>query len=100
MASPLLSCGWPPMHARDIPLVEAILVVEQPRQRLGHWTKVLAPLDDERAPTPVAISAYYDPIVDQALLGLQYDEVALGNERLAFVIEIALLGELGMIQPA
>lgn len=82
------------------PLVEAFLVVDQPRQRLSHWLQVLGPLDDPRAPALAGVAAYYDPTSDQALIGLRYDELALGRERLAFVIEIALLGELGMIQPA
>lgn len=89
------------MDARPyLPLVEAFLVIEQPRQRLTHWTKTLAPLDDDRAPPLAGITAYYDPTTDQALIGLRYDELALGAERLAFVIEIALLAEIGMIQPA
>jgi len=82
------------------PLIEAFLIVEQPRQRLSHWTQALAPLDDGRAPPLATITAYYDPSSDQALLGLRYDELALGQERLAFVIEVALLAEIGMIQPA
>ncbi len=82
------------------PLVEAFLIVEQPRQRLSHWAHTLSPLDDGRAPPLATITAYYDPTTDQALLGLRYDELALGRERLSFVIEIALLAEIGMIQPA
>lgn len=81
-------------------LIEAYLVIDQPRQRLSHWTRALGPLDDGRAPPLAAISAFYDPASDQALIGLRYDELALGSERLAFVIEIALLAEIGMIQPA
>lgn len=89
------------MHARSFPpLVEAFLCIEQPRQRLSHWSAALAPLDDHRAPPLASIHAYYDPTCDQALLGLRYDELALGRERLAFVIELALLAEVGMIQPA
>ncbi|MDQ3364113.1 MAG: PilZ domain-containing protein [Myxococcota bacterium] len=82
------------------PLIEAFLIIDQPRQRLSHWTQTLAPLDDAYAPPIAMITAYYDPIADQALLGLRYDELALGQERLAPVMEIALLAELGMIQPA
>jgi hypothetical protein len=89
------------MQPRDFPpLVEAFLLVEQPRQRFGHWTAALAPLDDGRAPPLAQVVAYYDPSCDQALIGLRYDEIALGRERLAFVVEIALLAEIGMIQPA
>jgi hypothetical protein len=82
------------------PLVEAFLILDQPRQRLGHWTQAVAALDDGRAPPLASVMAYYDPTTDQALLRLSYDELALGRERLAFVIEVALLAEIGMIQPA
>ncbi|MCW5801006.1 MAG: PilZ domain-containing protein [Deltaproteobacteria bacterium] len=81
------------------PLVEAFLVVDQPRQRLGHWLQTLAALDDRRAPPLAAISAYYEPEADQALIALRYDELALGAERLGYIVEIALLAEIGMIQP-
>lgn len=46
-----------------------------------------------------SVTAYYDPTTDQALLGLRYDEMALGADKLAYVVEIALLAEIGMIQP-
>jgi hypothetical protein len=82
------------------PLVEAFLIVEQPRQRLGHWSIALSALDDGRAPPLATIAAYYDPAADQALLALRYDELALGPTRLSFVVEVALLAEIGMIQPA
>jgi hypothetical protein len=87
-------------QSRFPPLVEAFLIVDQPRQRLSHWCKALAPLDDDRAPALAMVTAYYDPSCDQALVGLRYDALALGRERLAFVVEIALLAEIGMIQPA
>lgn len=82
------------------PLVEAFLIVEQPRQRLSHWNATLAPLDSEQAPPLATISAYWDPHADHALLGLRYDELALGPARLDYVVELALLAEIGMIQPA
>src|SRR5262245_48049336 len=82
------------------PLVEAYLVVEQPRQRLGHWLSVLAPLDTSSAPPLASVTAYYDPARDQALLGLRYDQIALGPDRLGFVAEVALLGEISMIMPS
>jgi PilZ domain-containing protein len=82
------------------PLVEAFLIIEQPRQRLGHWTRALAALDDVRAPALATIAAYYDAPADQALIGLRYDELALGRDGLAFLVDIALLAEVGMIQPA
>jgi hypothetical protein len=80
-------------------LVEAYLLLEQPRQRLSHWTQSLAALDDDHAPPLAGISAYYDPETDQALLGLRYDELALGPAKLAYVVDVALLAEIGMIQP-
>jgi len=82
------------------PLVEAYLLVEQPRQRLGHWTQALAALDSPAAPPLASVVALYDPTTDQALLNLRYDEMALGPQKLEFVIEVALLAEVGMIQPA
>ena len=90
-----------PMQSRQLqPLIEAFLVIDQPRQRLSHWTQALGPLDDHRAPPLATLTAYYDPAPDQALIGLRYDPRSLGSDRLAFVIEIALLAEIGMIQPA
>ena len=81
-------------------LIEVFLLVEQPRQRLGHWTQALAALDSPNAPPLSAIHAYYDPTSDQALVELRYDEIALGEKRLGFVVEVALLAEVGMVQPA
>ncbi len=80
-------------------IFEAYLILEQPRQRLSHWTQSLAPLDDDQAPPLAGITAYYDPDADQALLGLRYDELALGPDRLSYVVDVALLAEIGMIQP-
>ncbi len=82
------------------PLVEAYLLIDQPRQRLGHWTSVLAALDSSSAPPLAAVVAYYDPTTDQSLINLRYDELALGPHRLEYVVEVALLAEIGMIQPA
>ncbi len=82
------------------PLVEAFLVIEQPRQRVGHWAQVLAALDAPSAPPLAAVLAFYDPVLDHALINLRYDEMALGPHRLSYVVEIALLAEIGMIQPA
>lgn len=81
-------------------LVEAYLLIEQPRQRLGHWTQSLAALDSPMAPALAQVTALYDATSDQALLALRYDELALGPQRLQFVVEVALLAEVGMIQPA
>jgi hypothetical protein len=80
-------------------LVDAYLLIEQPRQRLGHWSQALAALDSPVAPPLAAVTALYDPTSDQALLALRYDELALGEQRLQFVVEVALLAEVGMIQP-
>src|SRR5689334_19558528 len=101
VASPVLRCVAPfmPEHAFP-PLVEAFLILDQPRQRLAHWTQVLAPLDDKRAPPLAGVNGYFDPIGDQALLGVSYDELALGSERLAYVVDVALCGGFGMVQPA
>jgi len=82
------------------PLVEVFLLVDQPRQRLSHWTRALAPLDDASAPPVATVDAYYDPTTNQAIFGLRYDELALGAERLRVVVELAVLVEIGMIQPA
>ena len=82
------------------PLIEVFLLVEQPRQRLSHWTQALAPLDGPDAPPLATVDAYYDPTSNQAIFGLRYDELALGPERLAVVFEVALLAEIGLIQPA
>lgn len=82
------------------PLVEAYLLVDQPRQRLGHWSAALAALDSPEAPPLASVFVLYDPTTDQALINLRYDALALGDVRLAFVIEVALLAEIGMIQPA
>jgi len=82
------------------PLVEVFLLLEQPRQRLSHWTRALAPLDAAEVPPIAIVNAYYDPGPDQALFGLRYDESSLGPERLGFIVEIALLAEIGMIQPS
>ena len=80
-------------------LVEAFLIIEQPRQRLSHWIKTLASLDSDKAPPLAMVTAFWDPQTDHALLGLRYDEMALGPDGLAYVVELALLAEIGMIQP-
>ena len=82
------------------PLVEVFLLVEQPRQRLSHWSQALAPLDGVDAPPVATVDAYYDPTSNQAIFGLRYDELALGPDRLEFVVQVALLAEIGMVQPA
>src|SRR5262245_9332911 len=89
------------MSSRGIQgLVEVFLLVEQPRQRLSHWSQALAPLDGPNAPPLSAVDAYYDPASNQAIFALRFDERALGPQRLRFVVEVALLTEIGMIQPA
>ena len=59
-------------------LVEAFLIVDQPRQRLGHWTQALSALDDRAAPPLALVRGYYDPSTDQALINVAYDAFALG----------------------
>lgn len=82
------------------PLVEVFLLVEQPRQRLSHWTQALAPLDASTAPPVATVDAYFDPTTNVAIFGLRYDELALGPDRLHYVTEVAVLAEVAMIQPA
>ena len=76
------------------------MLIEQPRQRISHWTQALGALDSPNAPPLAAVHAYYDSIADQAVLQLRYDELALGPARLGYIVEVALLAEVGMIQPA
>lgn len=80
-------------------IVQAFLLVEQPRQRLGHWSQALAALDSPHAPPLAAIHAYYDATSDQALLELHYEDAILGPTQLAFAMDVALRAEVGMIQP-
>ena len=82
------------------PLVETFLLIDQPRQRLGHWQQALAPLDSSHAPPLANVCAYYDPTADNAVLHLRYDALALGEDKLAYIVEVALLAEIGMVQPA
>ena len=46
------------------------------------------------------VDAYYEPISNQAIFGLRYDEAALGPERLSLLTEVTVLSEIGMIHPA
>lgn len=92
----LLVCA----NEMSLPLIEAFLVIDQPRQRLSHWCTALSPLDDRSAPPFATVIAYYDPTTDEALVGLRYDTLTIGDNGLAFLVEIALLAEIGMIQPA
>jgi hypothetical protein len=82
------------------PRVEAFLLIEQPRQRLGHWIRALTPLDAPSAPQIAELVGYYDPTCDQALINLQYDPASLENGTLDFVMSVALLAEVAMVQPA
>jgi hypothetical protein len=79
--------------------IEVFLLIEQPRQRLGHWSQALAALDSSTAPPLSAIHCYYDATSDQALIEIVYDPVALGEMKLAFVIDVALSAQVGMVQP-
>jgi hypothetical protein len=80
--------------------IEAFLLVEQPRQRIGHWTNALAALDSPFAPTVAAVVAYYDPSTDQGLLNLQYERDALDEQGKQYLMNVAILAEVGMVQPA
>ncbi len=80
--------------------IEAFLLVEQPRQRIGHWTNALAALDSPFAPTLAAVVAYYDPSTDQSLLNLQYEHDALDEQGRQYLMNVAILAEVGMVQPA
>ena len=82
------------------PRVEAFLLIEQPRQRLGHWIRALTPLDATNAPQIAEVVGYYDPTCDQALINLQYEPAALEDGKLDFVMSVALLAEVAMVQPA
>src|ERR1043166_3074199 len=88
------------MPPRVTPLVEVFLLVEQPRQRLSHWSQAMAPLDDAAAPPLARVDAYYDPASNQAIFGLRYEQQALGPTGLGYLVEVALLAEIGLIQPA
>lgn len=83
-----------------MPLFEAYLIIDQPRQRLSHWCAVLSPLDEPSAPALTTATVHYDPTMDQALIGLRYDSIAIGENGLGFLVELALLAEIGMVQPA
>jgi PilZ domain len=85
---------------RFSPLIEAFLIIEQPRQRLSHWITTLAALDSKKAPPLAGITASWDPISDHALLAVRYDEMALGPARLDYLTQAALLHEIVMIQPS
>jgi hypothetical protein len=80
--------------------IEAFLLVEQPRQRLGHWINALAALDSPFAPTLAAVVAYYDPSTDQGLLNLQYEHDVLDDAGRQYIMNVAILAEVGMVQPA
>ena len=79
--------------------IEVFLLIEQPRQRLGHWSQALAALDSSSAPALTAIHCYYDATADQALVELVYDPTALGELKLAMVVDVALSAQVGMVQP-
>ncbi len=80
--------------------VEVFLLVEQPRQRVSHWTRALAPLDEDRTPAPEHVDAYYELPTNLAIFRLGYDEAALGPDHLRRVLEVAVLAEVSVIHPA
>jgi hypothetical protein len=79
---------------------EVFLLIEQPRQRLAHWIDALGALDSPTAPSIAAVVAYYDEQSEQALLNVQYDERELDAAGRRYIVNVALLAEVGMIQPA
>jgi hypothetical protein len=80
--------------------VEVFLLVEQPRQRVSHWTRALAPLDEDRTPPPDSVDAFYELPTNLAIFRLRYDEAALGPERLSRILEVTVLAEVSVIHPA
>ena len=80
--------------------VEVFLLVEQPRQRVSHWTRALAPLDEDRTPAPERVDVYYELPTNLAIFRLRYDEAALGPDHLRRVLEVAVLAEISIIHPA
>ena len=80
--------------------VEVFLLVEQPRQRVSHWTRALAPLDDERTPAPERVDAYYELPTNVAIFRLRYAAAALGPDHLRRVLDVAVLAEISVILPA
>src|SRR5258708_39429395 len=95
----MLACVPPSMSALS-PLLEAFLVIEQPRQRFGHWSQALSALDSPDAPPLASVIALYDPTSDQALLELRYDELAVGAGGLTLLGPLPPVAATGMIQPA
>jgi len=89
------------MSSRGFPaLIEVFLLVDQPRQRLSHWSRALAPLDEALAPPLATVDAYFEPASNQAIFGLRYDEATLGPARLSLLSEVTMLAEIATIQPA
>jgi hypothetical protein len=82
------------------PLVEVFLLVDQPRQRVSHWTRALAPLDDAKTPRPATVDAYFDHNANQAIFGLRFEDAALIHDGLRVLSKLAVLTEIVMIQPA
>jgi len=79
---------------------EAFLLVEQPRQRIGHWINALGAIDSPFAPTLAGVVAYYDPSTDQSLLNLQYEHGTLDDTSKQYLMNVAILAEVGMVQPS
>ncbi|HEX6839404.1 MAG TPA: hypothetical protein VF334_22660, partial [Polyangia bacterium] len=74
-------------------------LVEQPRQRVSHWTQALAPLDDADAPAVVSVDAYFDPATQQAIFAARYDASAFDADALARLVDIATFVEITLIPP-
>lgn len=86
------------MGSDERPVVEAFLLVDAPSQRLSYWTKALAALDSPQAPPLANVIALYDAHADQAVLSLRYHASPRDPAPLAFVGDIAMVAEVGLIQ--
>jgi hypothetical protein len=88
-----------PPSPLGLPLVEVFLLVEQPRQRLSHWTQALAPFDDPGAPAIVTVDAHFDPTTNQAIFTARYAASAFDDGALARITDIATFVEIAVIPP-
>lgn len=82
-----------------LPLVEVFLLVEQPRQRLSHWSLALSPFDDPGAPAIVTVDAHFDPTTNQAIFTVRYAEAAFDADALKRITDIATFVEITVIPP-
>lgn len=80
-------------------LAEVFLLIEHPRQRLEHWLEVLAGFDARHAPPISSVVTYYNDRSGEALLNLQYDAERFDAAARQYVVSVAVVAEVGMIQP-